>query len=79
MAFSTTGNRGQLPQTNVTPLVDAMLVLLMIFIVTAPMPTRPITVDLPQRSDQSQDSWNRLHRSHCVWMPMARCSGMPAR
>ena len=34
---------------NVTPLVDVMLVLLIIFIVTAPIMTYPIDVDLPQR------------------------------
>jgi len=34
---------------NVTPLVDVMLVLLIIFIVTAPVTTYPIDVDLPQR------------------------------
>ena len=34
---------------NVTPLVDVMLVLLIIFIVTAPVMTYPIEVDLPQR------------------------------
>ena len=34
---------------NVTPLVDVKLVLLIIFIVTAPVMTYPIDVDLPQR------------------------------
>jgi biopolymer transport protein ExbD len=34
---------------NVTPLVDVTLVLLIIFIVTAPVMTYPIDVDLPQR------------------------------
>ncbi|ASL02757.1 biopolymer transporter ExbD [Xanthomonas citri pv. fuscans] len=52
MAFSTTGNRGPLAEINVTPLVDVMLVLLIIFIVTAPMVTRTIAVDLPQPSSQ---------------------------
>lgn len=52
MAFSTTGNRGPLADINVTPLVDVMLVLLIIFIVTAPMVTRTITLDLPQSSTQ---------------------------
>ncbi|MBV6849055.1 ExbD/TolR family protein [Xanthomonas euvesicatoria] len=52
MAFSTTGNRGPLAETNVTPLVDVLLVLLIIFIVTAPMVTRTIAVDLPQHSWQ---------------------------
>ncbi|SON78100.1 Biopolymer transport protein (ExbD) (fragment) [Xanthomonas phaseoli pv. phaseoli] len=52
MAFSTTGNRGPLAGINVTPLVDVMLVLLIIFIVTAPMVTRTIAVDLPQATHQ---------------------------
>ncbi|MCW2038135.1 ExbD/TolR family protein [Xanthomonas campestris] len=52
MAFSTTGNREPLADINVTPLVDVMLVLLIIFIVTAPMLARPIVVDLPQRTPQ---------------------------
>lgn len=54
MAFSTAGNRGPLSDINVTPLVDVMLVLLIIFIVTAPLLTRPITMHLPQRVDTPQ-------------------------
>ncbi|MCC4602001.1 biopolymer transporter ExbD, partial [Xanthomonas melonis] len=42
MAFSTGGNRGPMADINVTPLVDVMLVLLIIFIVTAPIMTYPI-------------------------------------
>jgi len=41
-----------LAEINVTPLVDVMLVLLIIFIVTAPIVARPITVDLPQATDR---------------------------
>ncbi len=52
MAFSTAGNRGPLAEINVTPLVDVMLVLLIIFIVTAPMVTRTMTLDLPQSTNQ---------------------------
>ena len=53
MAFSAAGNSGRpLADINVTPLVDVMLVLLIIFIVTAPMVSVPIPVDLPQRSDK---------------------------
>jgi len=37
-------------EINVTPLIDVMLVLLIIFIVTAPIMTYPIDVALPQRS-----------------------------
>jgi biopolymer transport protein ExbD len=35
-------------EINVTPLVDVMLVLLVIFIVTAPLLTHAVRVDLPQ-------------------------------
>jgi len=52
MAFSA-ANNGPLAGINVTPLVDVMLVLLIIFIVTAPMMARPITVDLPQASPRA--------------------------
>lgn len=38
---------------NVTPLVDVMLVLLIIFMVTAPMMTQGLDVDLPQTTAKS--------------------------
>ena len=62
---------------NVTPLVDVMLVLLIIFIVTAPLLTHGIRIDLPKASSQanpeqpdtvtiaieadSKTSWNDKH------------------
>ena len=50
MAFSTGSTKGSpMADINVTPLVDVMLVLLIIFIVTAPIMTYPIDVALPQR------------------------------
>ena len=54
MAFSAAGNSGRpLADINVTPLVDVMLVLLIIFIVTAPMVAVPIPMQLPQRSERA--------------------------
>jgi TolR protein len=41
-------NRGVLSEINVTPLVDVMLVLLIIFMVTAPLLQQGIDVNLPQ-------------------------------
>ena len=49
MAF-TSNTGGPMADINVTPLVDVMLVLLIIFMVTAPMTTYPIDVSLPQRT-----------------------------
>ena len=42
------GKRHYSADINVTPLVDVMLVLLIIFMITAPMMTRGIKVDLPE-------------------------------
>ncbi len=38
---------------NVTPLVDVMLVLLIIFMITAPMMTQGLKVDLPETTSKS--------------------------
>ena len=43
-----TGDRGAMSQINVTPLVDVMLVLLIIFMVTAPMMQQGVQVNLPK-------------------------------
>jgi biopolymer transport protein TolR len=42
------GPRGYMAEINVTPFVDVMLVLLIIFMVTAPMLTQGVDVDLPK-------------------------------
>lgn len=42
------GRRAPLGEINVTPLVDVMLVLLIIFMVAAPMMSTGVEVDLPQ-------------------------------
>jgi biopolymer transport protein TolR len=42
------GGKGPVSEINVTPLVDVMLVLLIIFMVSAPMMTTGIEVDLPK-------------------------------
>ncbi len=41
-------NRGVMAEINVTPLVDVMLVLLVIFMVTAPMMQQGVQVNLPK-------------------------------
>jgi len=42
------GSRAPMSEINVTPLVDVMLVLLIIFMVSAPLLTTGVNVDLPQ-------------------------------
>ncbi|MGY2167427.1 ExbD/TolR family protein [Pseudomonas gingeri] len=48
MAFSTQDSDEVLSEMNVTPLVDVMLVLLVVFMVTAPLMTNSIKVSLPR-------------------------------
>lgn len=54
MSFNTRKSRsGLVSEINVTPLVDVMLVLLIIFMVTAPMMTQGLEVDLPETTAKS--------------------------
>ncbi|HZX78601.1 biopolymer transporter ExbD [Lysobacter sp.] len=48
MAFSTGDSGGPMAEINVTPLVDVMLVLLIIFMITAPLMSHKVKVDLPE-------------------------------
>ena len=49
MAFSSGNDSGApMSEINVTPLVDVMLVLLIIFMITAPLMAHKISVELPQ-------------------------------
>ena len=47
------GRKNLVADINVTPLVDVMLVLLIIFMVTAPMMTQGLDVDLPETTTKS--------------------------
>jgi biopolymer transport protein TolR len=54
MGMPTGNGRKQLmADINVTPLVDVMLVLLIIFMITAPMMTQGLDVDLPETTTKS--------------------------
>lgn len=56
MAFGSVNRNGRsrlVADINVTPLVDVMLVLLIIFMVTAPMMTQGLDVDLPKTTTKS--------------------------
>jgi biopolymer transport protein TolR len=54
------GDRSSLSEINVTPLVDVLLVLLIIFMVTAPFLQQGIEVKLPQTQTQEGGDENRL-------------------
>lgn len=51
-------------EINVTPLVDVMLVLLIIFMITAPVLAHKIQVDLPQPNPDQQPPTNPLDPIH---------------
>ncbi|MFO7987361.1 MAG: protein TolR [Desulfatiglandaceae bacterium] len=54
MAFQSPGNHRQfMSDINVTPLVDVMLVLLIIFMVAAPMMIQGVDVNLPQTTTKN--------------------------
>jgi biopolymer transport protein TolR len=48
MAFGNKSDQETMSEINVTPLVDVMLVLLVVFIVTAPLLTQSVRVNLPK-------------------------------
>ncbi|WP_347987746.1 biopolymer transporter ExbD [Methylomonas sp. AM2-LC] len=45
-----------LAEINMIPLIDVMLVLLVIFMITAPMMTHAVKIDLPKATSQAQQS-----------------------
>ena len=56
MAFGTQDDADDvMNEINMTPLVDVMLVLLIIFIITVPVMKHSVNVDLPQASNQPEN------------------------
>lgn len=69
------GGRGRAPmgEINVTPLVDVMLVLLIIFMVAAPMLTTGVEVDLPKTTAERMEQEPEklvlsIDREQNVWL-----------
>jgi biopolymer transport protein ExbD len=59
MAFASFDNKrasAPVAEINMVPLIDVMLVLLVIFIVTAPLLTHAVKLDLPQVSSQALEA-----------------------
>ena len=48
--FSKSGDSSPMAEINMVPLIDVMLVLLVIFIITAPLLTHSVKIDLPKAS-----------------------------
>lgn len=51
-SFNSEAHTQPMSEINTTPLVDVMLVLLVIFIITAPLLTHAVKIDLPQANSQ---------------------------
>jgi biopolymer transport protein ExbD len=57
MAFGTLDDTDDvMNEINMTPLVDVMLVLLIIFIITVPVMKHAVNIDLPQATNQKQET-----------------------
>jgi biopolymer transport protein ExbD len=57
MAFGTQDDTDEvMNEINMTPLVDVMLVLLIIFMITIPVMKHAVNIDLPRATNQPQDA-----------------------
>ena len=57
MAFGTQDESDEvMNEINMTPLVDVMLVLLIIFIITVPVMKHAVNIDLPRATNQPEDA-----------------------
>lgn len=54
-----TARSGPMSEINVVPYIDVMLVLLVIFMITAPMLTQGVTVELPKTASETVKSTER--------------------
>jgi biopolymer transport protein ExbD len=55
-SFSSDEDDGVMSEINMTPLVDVMLVLLIVFMVTIPVIRHAVKIDLPHASSQKEDT-----------------------
>jgi biopolymer transport protein ExbD len=53
--FEQQGGHAPMSEINMVPLIDVMLVLLIIFMITAPLLTHAVKIDLPSASSQLSD------------------------
>jgi biopolymer transport protein ExbD len=63
MAFGTQDDTDEvMNEINMTPLVDVMLVLLIIFIITIPVMKHSVNIELPRASNQPQEAKPQTNR-----------------
>ncbi|ASF47412.1 ExbD/TolR family protein [Methylovulum psychrotolerans] len=79
MQLSNNDDDGELSEINVTPLVDVMLVLLVVFIVTAPLLTQVVRVKLPktEQTEPTPDQHVAVLSINAEGMPMLDDKAVP--
>ena len=70
--------RKLMAEINVVPYIDVMLVLLVIFMVTAPLLTQGIEVELPKANAEPIESVRITSRWYSASMPRATFTSTPA-
>ena len=84
-ASTTTGASAPMAEINMVPLIDVMLVLLVIFIITAPLLTHAVKLELPkaslagQRPQAGEDRVRDRRRGRCSTGTARRCRAPTAR
>ena len=81
MGMGTSSGPGQVKSDiNVTPLVDVVLVLLIIFLITMPVVMRTVTLEVPRKADDTEDhvmhaEWGRIEAATADRLNAARAAG----
>ena len=82
MSMQTTGDNDSgepMIDMNVTPLIDVMLVLLIMFIITIPIQTHAVKLDLPVNQPNQPRRPSTRSRTSCRSTRKIRCCGMAGR
>ena len=74
MGMNVSGGSALKSEINVTPLVDVVLVLLFIFMITAPLMTMGLEVELPEVNAASPAAHPRARSTSPRWWTSCWCS-----